>query len=121
MIRKGLSPTFSSGKIKGMLDLLGGCVDNMVEHLEEASKTNSSVKVKNMFQCMALDIIAKCAFGIESNCFKDQDNEIFKNGRHAFDDILAKNVLHSALFNFMFSSDFLLKYMDIVPPGKHRF
>ena len=57
--RKGLSPTFSSGKIKGMLNMLGGCVDNMVNHLEKVTKDNNSVPVKDLFQCMALDVIAK--------------------------------------------------------------
>ena len=58
-LRKGLSPTFSSGKIKGMLNLIHGCVDNMVSYLEDATKENPSVMVKKTFQSMALDVIAK--------------------------------------------------------------
>lgn len=58
-LRKGLSPTFSSGKIKGMLNLIHGCVDNMVSYLESATKENPSVMVKKTFQSMALDVIAK--------------------------------------------------------------
>ena len=115
--RKGLSPTFSSGKIKGMLDLLGGCVDNMIEHLEEVTKTSNTVQVKNMFQCMALDIIAKCAFGIESNSFKDKDNEVFKNGKEAFADFIVKDAATSTLFNVLQSHPIFMKYLDIVPPG----
>ena len=58
-LRKGLSPSFSSGKIKGMLDLIHGSVDNMVSHLESVTKENPSVMVKQTFQAMALDVIAK--------------------------------------------------------------
>ena len=37
-LRRGLTPTFTSGKIKGMLALIGSSVDNMVEHLEEKTR-----------------------------------------------------------------------------------
>merc|ERR1712038_1066459 len=68
-LRKGLSPTFTSSKIKGMLDLLDGGVNQMIDHLELVTKKDSLVNVKDVFQKMALDVIARCAFGIESNSF----------------------------------------------------
>ena len=60
-LRKGLSPTFSSGKIKGMLDLLDGGVNQMVAHLEEVTEKDSVVEVniKDVFQKMTLDVIAR--------------------------------------------------------------
>ena len=58
-LRKGLSPTFSSGKIKGMLDLLDGGVNQMISHLEEVTKKDSMVDIKDIFQKMALDVIAR--------------------------------------------------------------
>ena len=60
-MRKGLSPTFSSGKIKGMLDLLDGGVNQMVAHLEEVTEKDSVVEVniKDVFQKMTLDVIAR--------------------------------------------------------------
>ena len=61
-LRKGLSPTFTSGKIKGMLDLIHGAVDNMVSHLETVTRENPSVMVKQTFQSMALDVIAKVKY-----------------------------------------------------------
>ena len=42
-----------------MLDLIHGSVDNMVTHLETATRENPSVMVKQTFQAMALDVIAK--------------------------------------------------------------
>ena len=83
-LRKGLSPTFTSSKIKGMLDLLDGGVNQMITHLEEVTKEDSIVDIKDVFQKMTLDVIARslikiitynsmnisrCAFGIESNSF----------------------------------------------------
>ena len=43
-----------------MLDLIGGTMDRMIEYLEDSSKDGEAVvKAKNMFQLMALDVIAK--------------------------------------------------------------
>ena len=58
-LRKGLSPTFTSSKIKGMLDLLDGGVNQMISHLEEVTKKDNMVDVKDIFQKMALDVIAR--------------------------------------------------------------
>ena len=58
-LRKGLSPTFSSGKIKGMLDLLDGGVNQMITHLEEVTEKDSVVDIKDVFQKMTLDVIAR--------------------------------------------------------------
>ena len=98
-LRKGLSPTFTSGKIKGMLGLLGGAIDNMIEHLEEVTETTSLVEVKNVFQGMALDVIAKCAFGIESNSFKNPDNQIFVHGKKIFADFIIKDLTLTIVTN----------------------
>ena len=45
-LRKGLSPTFTSGKIKGMLELLEGGIDQMIDHLEEVTDKDTLVEVK---------------------------------------------------------------------------
>ena len=116
-LRKGLSPTFTSGKIKGMLDLLGDSVDNMIQHLEDVTPTNPVVDVKNVFQALALDVIAKCAFGIESNSFKNPDNEIFKHGKKIFEDFRITNAATSLFFHFFFSFDFLMKFLDVTSPS----
>ena len=58
-LRKGLSPTFTSSKIKGMLDLLDGGVNQMISHLEDVTKKDNMVDVKDIFQKMALDVIAR--------------------------------------------------------------
>jgi len=91
-LRKGLSPTFTSGKIKGMLGLLGGAIDNMIVSMEKEVEVNSLVDVKNMFQKMALDVIAKCAFGVESNSFTNPGNQLLKHGRELMDDFIIKDL-----------------------------
>ena len=58
-MRKVLNPTFSSGKIKGMLDQLDGGVNQMITHLEEMTKKDNVVNIKDVFQKMTLDVIAR--------------------------------------------------------------
>ena len=70
-MRKGLSPTFTSSKIKGMLDLLDGGVTQMITHLEEVTKKDNMVDIKDVFQKMALDVIARSS--ITTRC--NQSNE----------------------------------------------
>ena len=94
-------------------------MDNMIEHLEEITKKSNSVKVKHLFQSMSLDIIAKCAFGIESNSFKDPDNEVFKIGKDILADFMCKDFTTSVILNFLGTHPIFLKYLDIVPPGTY--
>ena len=115
-LRKGLTPTFTSGKIKGMLALIGSSVDNMVEHLEEVvTQDNPVVDVKNVFQCMALDVIAKCAFGIESNSFKNPDNDVFVHGKKLVEEFSVSSVLASVVMNLFQIHEKVSKLIDIVP------
>merc|ERR1711970_61223 len=99
-LRKAMSPTFTSGKIKGMMDLVGDTVDNLIVELEEKTEggREAVVEVKQMFQALALDVIAKCAFGLENNSFKNPDNRILT---HSLDILLAFQVrdMTTALFN----------------------
>ena len=54
-----MSPTFTSGKIKGMLELLAGGINQMIDHLEEVTEKDNLVEVKDVYQKMALDVIAR--------------------------------------------------------------
>jgi len=116
-LRKGLSPTFTSGKIKGMLDLIHGSVDNMVNHLETATRENPSVMVKQTFQAMALDVIAKCAFGIESNSYENPDNEVFKYGKELFEEFVISTMSGTVEMNMFQAWAGIAKLSDITPPS----
>jgi len=114
-LRRGLTPTFSSGKIKGMLSLIGSSVDNMVDHLEVVTKDNSLVDVKHVFQSMALDVIAKCAFGIESNSFKNPNNEVFIYGKKLFEEFNISSLPASVAMNLFQVHEKISKLIDIIP------
>ncbi len=70
---------------------------------------------------MALDIIARCAFGIETDATANPDDEIIREGKAAVAGFVPSNwidVLTLALPVRFFP--FILKYVDIFPPAYDR-
>ncbi len=49
-MRKNLSPTFSSGKLKGMLEPMSGVADRMMDHIDSLVPKNPVVDLKDVFQ-----------------------------------------------------------------------
>jgi cytochrome P450 len=48
--RKVLSPTFTSGKLKSMMQPMDAVVDNLIKHLENEVKTDPVISVKSVYQ-----------------------------------------------------------------------
>jgi cytochrome P450 family 6 len=94
-LRKVMSPTFSSGKLKSMMEPMDAVVDNLVSHLEKEIKKNPVVSVKEVFQCFALDTIAVCSFGINTNSFENPDNDILTWGKKLFSGFICTNWVES--------------------------
>ncbi len=64
-----------------MLDLMGRSMDNMIRHLEQQVKTSPVVNMKSVFQSLTLDVIAKCAFGLETNTHEEPTSELLMMAR----------------------------------------
>jgi len=81
-LRAKLSPTFTSGRIKGMFPLIHECVEELQECVRDESKKNSgSVEMLNLLMRYCADVIGTCAFGIKCNCLKNPDAEFHHMGR----------------------------------------
>ena len=81
-LRKIMSPTFTTGKIKTMLEPMMGVVEKAMSHLETSNKDR--IEMKKFFQGFALDIICRCAFSIETNAHSNENDHLVKAGREAF-------------------------------------
>lgn len=112
-LRKALSPTFSSGKLKGMLDLMGTSVDNLISHLTKEVNKNPVVELKAVFQAFALDTIAACAFGVNTNSHTNESNEILDNGRKLFSVFQTKSIVEDIVQAFMGMFPFIISYLGI--------
>ena len=83
-IRPVVSPTFTSGKMKKMYPLIDDCLKHLIDNLESHVQSGKELVVKDVFGCLTMDVIAKCAFGTDTNANKDKNNPFIVHGRGVF-------------------------------------
>jgi len=84
-LRAIMSPTFSSGKMKGMFPLVCEKADAFVAFSLNDSRGKPYVDMKYNFGRFTIDTIASCAFGIECNSLVDEDAEFPKRADKFFE------------------------------------
>ncbi|XP_060530423.1 uncharacterized protein LOC132704440 [Cylas formicarius] len=82
-LRRKLTPTFTSGKMKMMFDILLEKADVLREIV--LSECQGEADVGETLRQFTTDVIISCAFGLESNTLRGRDNE-FRN----FGDVIFK-------------------------------
>ncbi|XP_011175440.1 cytochrome P450 9e2 [Solenopsis invicta] len=83
-MRKLLSPSFTSSKMKMMFGLMNQCAENFVNFVvTESGKTGKAYDMKDLLSRYATDTVATCAFGINTDSFKYPNNEFFMVGKKA--------------------------------------
>uniref|UniRef100_A0A131XD53 Putative cytochrome n=1 Tax=Hyalomma excavatum TaxID=257692 RepID=A0A131XD53_9ACAR len=70
-MRSLMTPAFRSSSMKCMLSLVESCVDTFME-VVAAKQTAASVEVRELFQRLSMDIIARSAFGTETGIQRSQ-------------------------------------------------
>ncbi|XP_058979639.1 probable cytochrome P450 6a21 [Musca domestica] len=83
-MRTKLTPTFTSGKMKGMFPFVTKLGQDMVDVVEERITTDPDIDVKDLAACFTIDVIGSCAFGLEMNCLKGKNPEFRNMCRRAF-------------------------------------
>jgi cytochrome P450 family 6 len=134
-LRFKLSPTFSSGKIKGMFPIMRDCGRSLQNFLIRNSSNDKSVfNFIDLFAKYTTHNIVTVIFSIDSDCFSDPDN-IFRKisanfaapsrRQHIIDifSFLIPNILHGlSIFNIRSVTakvnDFVLSFVEKIV--KHR-
>nr|XP_018896715.1 PREDICTED: probable cytochrome P450 6a14 [Bemisia tabaci] len=87
-VRYKLTPTFSSGKLKGMHELMQACIVELDDYLTKATSGDSKdSNVQDLRELMAkftTDVIGACAFGLNCNSIRDENSEFRRIGRLIF-------------------------------------
>ena len=85
----------------------------MKDQLEEYSKTGETIVAKELFGKFALDSIATSGFGIESNSFKDPENQFRINAMKLTRDSKYASVFDIPKFIFAFMAPKLASKLGI--------
>lgn len=80
--RSKLTPTFTSGKIKGMFELMAGCSEVLKDKLDRDIKEKKVIDAKDLLARFTMDIIASCAFGLEGNNLVSDQSEFYSMFGH---------------------------------------
>ncbi|XP_018395584.1 PREDICTED: cytochrome P450 9e2-like [Cyphomyrmex costatus] len=84
-MRKLLSPSFTSSKMKMMFGLICQCAENFSSFVATQSvETAKTYNMKDLLSRYTNDTVATCAFGIDVDSFKHPNNEFFLLGKKAF-------------------------------------
>ena len=110
-----LTPTFTSGKLKGMLDPIEEIADDAIALLTEKAKENPEMDLKPILQGFALDSITRVAFGMHTNCKRGKDKEFSDIAYDVIDQILPRNAFMSTMFHIFFLFPGSVKYLPLWP------
>ena len=117
-MRKALSPTFTSGKLKGMTYYMDKTVDKMI-HFLDSKGSGSVVDIKELFRCLSLDIIANCAFGIDTDSFNNPSNDLLQKCLQVFTDFSISNMTENIVFQILRIFPGLVSVLDVY--GKENY
>ncbi|XP_054272579.1 uncharacterized protein LOC128992862 [Macrosteles quadrilineatus] len=65
IMRYRLTPTFTSGKLKGLLEQILNCSENMLMKIEELSEANTDLDCKEFLFEYTSEVVSSCAFGLQ--------------------------------------------------------
>ncbi|CAF1309866.1 unnamed protein product [Rotaria sordida] len=88
-----LNPTFSSAKLKLMSPLANESIERMVKKVSEiADSKDKEINIYELYKRMTMDVICRCAFGIDTDMQNDPNNPYLQKSIEVFkrfdDDIL---------------------------------
>jgi cytochrome P450 family 6 len=85
IIRNKISPAFSPGKLKQMLDQIKECSDTMMENIyKKLDDISNEIEVRSILARFSLDVIATCAFGLILNKNYEDQSEFHMYGKTLF-------------------------------------
>ncbi|XP_067006627.2 cytochrome P450 6k1 [Anabrus simplex] len=96
-LRAKLSPTFTSGKMKRMFQLVDECGKQLVTYLENKSE-NGELEVKDAMARYTTDVIATCAFGLDGDALSNENSVFRAMLKRVFQANFIKNILVALTF-----------------------
>lgn len=76
---------FTSAKMRHMFHMMEELSNQFNKNLDSYASTGTTVDIKNELSRFTTDIISACAFGIDTNTMKRENEELLEKGRSFFD------------------------------------
>lgn len=83
-LRSKLTPTFTSGKLKGMFDTLVRCGSNLQTYLTEVAEKKELLDVQEVAARHSTNVIASVSFGLDVDAILNPNTDFRKYGRKMF-------------------------------------
>lgn len=80
-LREKITPTFSSGKLKQMFITILDSGQRLEDYLMPFAETSSDVDMREVLGRFMTDVIASCAFGLETDCLNEPNSLFRKMGK----------------------------------------
>jgi len=85
-LRVKLSPTFTSGKLKGMYPAIKDCGHVLQDFIGNQVKNGNNIfDMRDLLARFTTNVISSVAFGIENDCINDRENIFRKMGLKIFE------------------------------------
>lgn len=106
-LRSKLSPAFTTGKIRRMFKIFDTCSHKMCDYLKTTVGPNGGeYDISEAYSKYAMDVIASCAFGVDSKSFECKTGNLSE-----FEDMAQR-------FQFRFSPKMFIKFVLIFAAPK---
>lgn len=83
-MRSCLTPTFTTAKMRSMNLIVQDKLDVFVENIYRLSQNKTCFDIFEKYKALTLDVIAKCAFAVPSNCQNDIHDPFLQHSRNYF-------------------------------------
>ncbi|KAH8291113.1 hypothetical protein KR054_008816, partial [Drosophila jambulina] len=114
-LRRKLSSTFTSGKMKLMYPTVVSVADEFMAVMHEKVKRSSVLEIRELVARFTVDVIGTCAFGIQCNSLRDEKAEFLHFGKRS----LVDKRHGPLLFSLMFSYPKLAKRLGLIRTAPH--
>lgn len=117
-VRMKVTPTFTSGKIKKMTELIINSSKGLIEYVEETKSHKNEFDARDLVMKFTTDVISTCAFGITANSFKE-NAEFREASKRVFELNLSRAI--QAVSSFFAPMIFKIFKMRFIEPSAIAF
>ncbi|UJR11767.1 hypothetical protein I4U23_015949 [Adineta vaga] len=112
--RHVLNPTFSAAKLKLMSPLINGCITNAMEKIGNHVTCDNEFNIYTYYKRMTMDVICRCAFGLDTDLQNNPNNVYFKKVEAIFNSGVKSSLIFKLLQLVPQTRPILLKIFDVI-------